>query len=272
LATPGGVCVCVCVRVCVYVCVCVFLCVCVCCVHVCVRVCVHVCVFACVSVCVCVHVCVRVCEFEYVCVLVCVHVCMCLCVSPCFYACVYWCVCVYVCVRVCVRVSVRVAKFTFMHYIEHHDSWTCCVSCCVGIPDKPDYLAGPGWDTGTIEVLEGTNLTVECVADTVNPSVQYSWIYPSGIRNSRSECFSLLYAVMCCDNVIFVFCVFNICLVATEVEYPTPDRFGNLELSNMQGSMSGEYEVQVQLPELGTNGEPLNANSLRSVNVDVQGQ
>ena len=66
---------------------------------------------------------------------------------------------------------------------------------------------------------------------------------------------------------------FNVlCLVATEVEYPTSDRFGNLEITNVQVSMSGEYEVQVRLPGLGTNGEALNANSPRSVNVDVQGQ
>ena len=56
------------------------------------------------------------------------------------------------------------------------------------------------------------------------------------------------------------------------MEYPTPDQFGNLELSNMQVSMSGEYEVQVRLPELGTNREPLNANSPRSVDVDVQSE
>ena len=48
---------------------------------------------------------------------------------------------------------------------------TCGVSCCVGNPEKTDYLAGPGQDTGTIEVLQGTNLTVECVADTFNPNV-----------------------------------------------------------------------------------------------------
>ena len=56
------------------------------------------------------------------------------------------------------------------------------------------------------------------------------------------------------------------------MDYPSPDQFGNLMLPNVQVSMSGEYEVQVRLPELGTNGEPLNANSPRSVNVDVQGQ
>ena len=50
-----------------------------------------------------------------------------------------------------------------------------------------------------------------------------------------------------------------------------PDRFGNLMLPNVQISLSGEYEVQVRLPGLGINGEPLNANSPRSVDVDVQG-
>ena len=83
-----------------------------------------------------------------------------------------------------------------------------------------------------------------------------------------------IYAVMYCDNMSklhFKF-VCSICLIATEVKYPTPDQFGNLELTNMLVSMSGEYEVQVRLPGLGTNGEPLNANSPRSVNVDVQGQ
>ena len=74
-------------------------------------------------------------------------------------------------------------------------------------------------------------------------------------------------------SICIMYLCFNIlCLVATEVEYPTPDRFGNLMLPNVQVSMSGEYEVQVRLPGLGTNGEPLNANSPRSVNVEVQGQ
>ena len=49
-----------------------------------------------------------------------------------------------------------------------------------------------------------------------------------------------------------------------------PNRFGNLMLPNVQITMSGEYEVQVRLPGLGTNGEALNANSPRSVNVEVQ--
>ena len=60
--------------------------------------------------------------------------------------------------------------------------------------------------------------------------------------------------------------------VAADVDYPTPDRFGNLMLPNVQVSMSGEYEVLVRLPGLGTNGEALNANRPRSVNVAVQGQ
>ena len=59
-------------------------------------------------------------------------------------------------------------------------------------------------------------------------------------------------------------------VVAAEVNYPMPNRFGNLMLPNVQISMSGEYEVQVRLPGLGTNGEALNANSPRSVNVEVQ--
>ena len=33
-----------------------------------------------------------------------------------------------------------------------------------------------------------------------------------------------------------------------------------------------EYEVQVRLPGLGAGGAPSNANSPRSVNVDLQGQ
>ena len=60
------------------------------------------------------------------------------------------------------------------------------------------------------------------------------------------------------------------CVVATDVDYPSPYQFGNLMLPNVQMSMSGEYEVQVRLPGLGTNGEALNANSPRSVNVEVQ--
>ena len=60
------------------------------------------------------------------------------------------------------------------------------------------------------------------------------------------------------------------CVVATDVDYPSPYQFGNLMLPNMQVSLSGEYEVQVRLPGVGPNMEPLNANSPRSVNVEVQ--
>ena len=88
---------------------------------------------------------------------------------------------------------------------------------------------------------------------------------------------SILVCCMQSRIVIMSICImylcFNIlCLVATEVEYPTPDRFGNLKLPNVQVSMSGEYEVQVRLPGLGTNGEALNAIAPRSVNVDVQSE
>ena len=85
--------------------------------------------------------------------------------------------CVCVCVHVCCSHSVRRG-----------------VSCCAGSPSNPGYFAGPARDTSYIEVLEGTNLTVECVADTFNPSVQYSWTHPSGTGVGRSEYFSLLYS------------------------------------------------------------------------------
>ena len=66
----------------------------------------------------------------------------------------------------------------------------CCethaVSCCAGNSEKPVYLAEPGRDTGRIEVLEGTELIVECVANTSSSDVLYSWTYPSGITYFRS--------------------------------------------------------------------------------------
>ena len=80
------------------------------------------------------------------CVCVCVC-CVCVCVCVC-------CVCVCVCVCVCCS-----------HLVRH------CVSCCAGSPSNPDYLAGPARDTSNIEVLQGTNLTVKCTADSVHPSV-----------------------------------------------------------------------------------------------------
>ena len=61
-------------------------------------------------------------------------------------------------------------------------------------------------------------------------------------------------------------------VAAADVDYPALNRFGNLVLPNVQTSMSGEYEVTVCLPGLGTGGKPLNANSPRSVYVEVQGQ
>ena len=60
-------------------------------------------------------------------------------------------------------------------------------------------------------------------------------------------------------------------VAAIELNYPAMDQFGNLVISNVQVGMSGEYEVQVRLPGLGDNNESLNANSPRSVNVEVQG-
>ena len=77
---------------------------------------------------------------------------------------------------------------------------------------------------------------------------------------------SICVSYACCNTHICTY------IVATDVDYPTPDRFGNLMLPKMQVSMSGEYEVQVRLPGLGTNGEALNANAPRSVNVDVQSE
>ena len=92
-----------------------------------------------------------------------------------------------------------------------------CVSFCAGSPSNPGYLAGPARDTSNIEILQGTNLTVECVADTFNPSVQYSWTRPSGIGVSRSEYFSfviftymVLFVIMsiflnaCCNMLVRV--------------------------------------------------------------------
>ena len=69
------------------------------------------------------------------------------------------CVCVCVCVFVCVCVCVLFAL-----------SETLCFMLCRE-SSNPDYLAGPARDTSNIEVLQGTNLTVECTADTVHPSV-----------------------------------------------------------------------------------------------------
>ena len=63
-----------------------------------------------------------------------------------------------------------------------------------------------------------------------------------------------------------------VCAAATDVNYPAMNRFGNLVLPDVQTSISGEYEVTVRLPELGIGGQPLNANSPRSVNVEVQSQ
>ena len=73
---------------------------------------------------------------------------------------------------------------------ECGNSKTCVVSCSVDIPSKPGYLAKPGRDTEPIEVLEGTELTVECVANTSFQIVLYSWTYPSGTGLTRCEYFN----------------------------------------------------------------------------------
>ena len=77
---------------------------------------------------------------------------------------------------------------------------------------------------------------------------------------------------------MFIFCFAYICMyiyvctAATDVNYPTPNRFGNLVLPDVQTRISGECEVTVRLPGLGIGGQPLNANSPRSVSVEVQSQ
>ena len=83
-----------------------------------------------------------------------------------------------VCVCVCVC--------EYMYVLELKCCETHAVSCCAGNPEKPGYLAEPGRDTGRIEVLEGTELIVECVANTSSSDVLYRWTYPSGIADFRS--------------------------------------------------------------------------------------
>ena len=87
----------------------------------------------------------------------------------------------------------------------------CCVTFCAGSPSNPGYLAGPARDTTNIEILQGTNLTVECVADTFNPSVQYSWTHPSGMGVGRSEYFSFVIFTYMVLFVITSICVLNAC-------------------------------------------------------------
>ena len=79
-----------------------------------------------------------------------------------------------------------------MYVLELKCCETRAVSCCIGNPSNPGYLAEPGRDTGRIEVLKGTELTVECVADTSFADVLYSWTYPSGTPGSRSEYFGFV--------------------------------------------------------------------------------
>ena len=104
------------------------------------------------------------------------------------------------CVCVCV---------VHIHELECCNSETLC-SFCAGSPSNPGYLAGPARDTSNIEILQGTNLTVECVADTFNPSVQYSWTRPSG-GVGRSEYFNFVIFTYMVLFVIVSICVLNAC-------------------------------------------------------------
>ena len=68
---------------------------------------------------------------------------------------------------------------------------------------------------------------------------------------------------------------FNMRVVATQVEYSTPDQFAILKLYLRHASQHVSiydivYEVQVQFSGLETNRKALNANGSSSVNVDVQ--
>ena len=108
----------------------------------------------------------------------------------------------FVCVCVCVL-------FTFMNGTAA--TVRRCVSFCAGSPSNPGYLAEPARDTDNIEILQGTNLTVECVADTFNPSVQYTWTHPSRTGVGQSEYFSFVIRTYMVLFVIMSICVLNAC-------------------------------------------------------------
>ena len=98
-------------------------------------------------------------------------------------------------------------------------------------------------------MLEGEELTVECVADTSYSNVDYAWIFPSATSQSGSnEAITLNYR-----------------------NRPTrPSYFGNLVLSNIELERSGEFTCQVRLIGAGVNGTDINAQTNGEVMVEVQ--
>ena len=98
-------------------------------------------------------------------------------------------------------------------------------------------------------MLEGEELTVECVADTSYSNVDYAWVYPDTDPLSSSS-------------------------VATILNYRNrltiPSYFGNLVLSNIELERSGVFTCQVRLIGAGVNGSNINAQTNGEVMVEVQ--
>ena len=98
-------------------------------------------------------------------------------------------------------------------------------------------------------------------------------VQPEGVDVSTSTSSGLFWVLYVYVYVAAIVLHVHMCMfaVASDLNYPAQDRFGNLVIPDVQVVNSGEFMVLVRLPGLGVNNEPLNANSPRSVNVEVQG-
>ena len=117
----------------------------------------------------------------------------------------------------------------------------------------PEYLLQPNVDTEIIKILRGGDLTVECVAKTSHPNVNYVWTVPNG----GSSFTSLTYAYRNRGTSPII-----------------PAYFGNHVKTNIDLDQAGMYTVQVRLQGINASDPEgvVNAKTNGVVEVQVQSE
>ena len=117
----------------------------------------------------------------------------------------------------------------------------------------PEYLLEPNIDTEIIKILKGEDLTVECVAKTSHPNVNYVWTIPNGGTSFTSLTYA--YRNRGASPIISAY-------------------FGNLVEPNIDLDQAGMYTVQVRLQGINASDPEgvVNAKTNGVVEVQVQSE
>ena len=156
--------------------------------------------------------------------------------------------------------NIQVSLVVFLHIIIVHDRVIWLSGTIYMYPSLlyiyfadlvPEYLLQPNIDTEVIKILKGEDLTVECVAKTSHPNVNYVWTIPNG----GSSFTSLTYAYRNRGTSPII-----------------PAYFGNHVKTNIDLDQAGMYTVQVRLQGINASDPEGVANAKTKGVVEVQVQ